>query len=190
MGWFSLPNRREISLLLFSLAVFIFSYNLGTNLSPHSAVFRKLGLAGSSVIGNDGRRPPGLRDKLENAIFGEWRWDQGHIAGDGAERSKEKGPDLYGAQWLASRDIDVVGGEMFGTTTADEAGLFWGNSVPITTLVKHVPGQLQARLLKSPHSQNQWLTTSQRRLHHTRWRDHLRWIDLHRDRQSHGLPST
>src|SRR5438477_11201379 len=120
MGWLSPPTRREISLLLFSFTVFIFAYNLDITLSPHNIVFRNLGLAGSSVIGKDGRRPPGWRDRLENAIFGEWRWEEGHVAGEGPDRRREKGTDRYGAQWLGRVEIGDVANEVYGTTTTDD----------------------------------------------------------------------
>jgi hypothetical protein len=144
MGWLSLPNRRELSLLLFSLTVFILAYNLDITLSPHNAVFRRLGLVNSAIIGKDGRRPPGWRDGLENVIFGEWRWDEGHVAGDGAERSREKGTDRYGAQWLGLDEVGPVNGEVFGKTTADDVVVRWSDDVPTAVLVKHVPGALCA----------------------------------------------
>ena len=145
MGWFSPPTRREISLLLFSFTVFVFAYNIDITLSPHNLVFRKLGLSSSSVIGKDGRRPPGWRDRLEDEIFGEWRWEEGHVAGEGPDRRRERGTDRYGAQWLGRNEIGDVVGEIYGTTTADNAILRWGDDVPITTMVRHVPGQ-QSRL--------------------------------------------
>jgi hypothetical protein len=95
------------------------------------------------VIGKDGRRPPGWRDRLEDVIFGEWRWDEGHVSGDGAERSMEKGGNRYGAQWLERRASVEVSGLVYGEDRANDVIDRWEENVPHTTLVKHVPGTCQ-----------------------------------------------
>jgi hypothetical protein len=140
-GWLAPPTRREISLVLFSLSVFIFAYNLDVTLSPDNTVLRNLGLT-SSVIGKDGRRLPGWRDRLENVIFGDWPWDEGHISGDGSERSTEKGSNRYRAQWLGRRTVGPIGGDIFGDDKVNEVITTWGGQVPTTAIVKHVPGEL------------------------------------------------
>jgi hypothetical protein len=139
-GWLSPPTRREITLVLFSLSIFIFAYNLDVTLSPHNAVFRKLGLASSSVIGKDGRRPSGWRDRLEDVIFGDWPWDDGHVSGDGSERSMAKGTNKYDAQWLAKK-ATVVRGKVYGEDTTSDVINRWEDKVPTATLVQHVPGE-------------------------------------------------
>jgi|ERR1700722_6017709 len=140
LGWLSPPTRREITLVLFSLSIFIFAYNLDVTLSPHNAVFRRLGLSSTSVISQDGRRPPGWRDRLEDIIFGDWPWDEGHVSGDGAERAMRKGSNRYGAQWMGKNETGPVHGEDIASDVLNR----WGDQVPTTTLIKHVPGEIDA----------------------------------------------
>ena len=82
-GWTSPPTRRELTLILFCVTIFIVAFNASTTL-------RLIGLDPSSLvsfspspapIGLDGRRLEGYRDRLENEIFGEWDWEPGKIAG-------------------------------------------------------------------------------------------------------------
>ena len=152
MSWRSPPSRRELTLILFSLSVFILFYNLDTSFrllgvdpaATQSALMSKLGFK-KGIIGTDGRRPPGWRDPLEGEIFGEWGWEEGQVAGDGAERQKTKGEDgdRYGAIWLG-KDVTGAGEkqEIFGDGTAGDAYVYWGDQVPETKVIKHVPGAL------------------------------------------------
>ena len=150
MSWRSPPSRRELTLVLFSLTVFILFYNLDTSFrllgvdpaSTQSALMSKLGFR-KGIIGTDGRRPPGWRDPLEGEIFGDWGWEEGHVAGNGAERQKVKGEDddRYGAIWLGKAKTGA--GEqqqILNEGTAADAFAYWENRVPKTTVVKHVPG--------------------------------------------------
>jgi hypothetical protein len=146
MTWTAPPDRREITLILFTVSVFIFSYNLDISLrllgldpSTQGAVFSKLGLGGTTAIDKDGRKPLGWRDSLENTVFGDWAWDEGHVAGSGAERSQEKGTGRYGAQWLGRSETGDVSGDIFGRTSVHDVLDRW-DSVPMTKVVKHTPG--------------------------------------------------
>ena len=99
----------------------------------------KLGFR-KGIIGADGRRPPGWRDPLEGEIFGNWKWDEGHTAGNGEERQKlklEKG----GAIWLGHAHAAIgETQEILGEGTARDAYFHWGEQLPKARVVKHVPG--------------------------------------------------
>jgi hypothetical protein len=136
MKWTAPPDRREITLVLFTLTVFILSYNLDSSLQLLG--LSKLGLGGAIGIDKDGRKPPRWRDSLEDTVFGEWAWDEGHVAGNGAERSQEKGTGRYGAQWIGRSETGDVSGAIFGETSANDV-LDWWDAVPRTQLVKHTP---------------------------------------------------
>jgi len=148
MRWMAPPDRREITLLLFSLTVFALAYNIDHSIrllgldpvATQGIIYRRLGLGGSPIIDTHGRKPPGWRDNLEKDIFGDWPWDEGHVAGDGAERSQSKGTGRYGAIWLGRKETGDVGGKVFGHRTVDEALSWWGDQIPQTKLVGHVPG--------------------------------------------------
>ena len=159
MSWRKPPSRRELTLVLFSLTVFILFYNLDTSfrllgVDPASSVLlSKFGLK-SGIIGTDGRKPPGWRDKLEGQIFGDWDWEVGQVAGDGAEREKVKGgkDDKYGAIWLSQGKIGAGENQAIsGQGFAGDAFLSWGDNVPTTKLVKHVPGTVDLNYLNGPH---------------------------------------
>ncbi|KAJ6627849.1 hypothetical protein B0H10DRAFT_1992185 [Mycena sp. CBHHK59/15] len=145
MKWTALPNRREISLAIFSLTVFTLAYNIDSSirlvgLTRQNSVLSHLGLGSPTSIGSDGRRPPGSRDALEKAIYGDWAWDPDHVAGDGLERSQENGVGRHGAMWIGMRDAGPVTSKSFGHATVDQAFQRWGDDIPHTKLVKHVPG--------------------------------------------------
>ncbi|KAH9061089.1 hypothetical protein EDB87DRAFT_1576468 [Lactarius vividus] len=158
-SWTSPPTRRELTLLLFCVTVFIVAYNASTSL-------RLVGIDSSSLIpfssrpapiGPDGRRPEGYRDGLENEIFGEWDWEPGHIAAVKEAESarvmhgKTYGnPDAYlrgegqsGEQtmWLQGVGEGRYGqGEGLGSTSVNDDLVRWGEDVPTTQLLRHVAG--------------------------------------------------
>ncbi|KAJ7753381.1 hypothetical protein DFH07DRAFT_824297 [Mycena maculata] len=145
MRWTASPTRREISLIIFSLTVFALSYNIDSSirlvgLTRQNAVLSRLGLGGRAAIGPDGRRLPGARDALEDFIYGDWAWDAEQIAGDGVERSQAKGVGRHGAMWVGKREAGPVTSRSLGPMTVDQAFQRWGDDVPHTKLVKHVPG--------------------------------------------------
>lgn len=158
MRWTAPPDKRELTLILFSLTIFTLSYNLdqsfrflGLDPAAPGSLRSRLGLGGGvghKTIDKDGRKPPGWRDALETEIYGEWAWDVGHVAGDGAERSQAKDTGRHGALWLGRRETGEVAGKVFGHTTVDEGIKWWNEDVPQTTLVKHAPGARIGALIR------------------------------------------
>ncbi|KAF8348685.1 hypothetical protein F5887DRAFT_1249702 [Amanita rubescens] len=148
MTWFSLPDRRELTLILFSLTVYLISYNIDTSLTllglnpsaTEGALLTRLGLGETKYIDNDGRKPEGWRDALEEQAYGKWTWDTGHVAGDGSERSQPKGMGRHGAMWVSKRMPGATTSSFLGLSTVDQALLWWHNDVPVSKLVKHAPG--------------------------------------------------
>ncbi|KDR80331.1 hypothetical protein GALMADRAFT_61700 [Galerina marginata CBS 339.88] len=148
MRWTAPPDKREITLVILCLTVYFLAYNIDASLqtlgidpaATQGAVFSRLGLGRSKDIGKDGRKPPGWRDSLEGAIFGDWTWDEGHVAGDGKERYQPKGTGRHGATWMERPKSVKVDDQAFGDSTVDNALQRWGDDLPQTRLVKHVPG--------------------------------------------------
>ncbi|KAI9458661.1 hypothetical protein BJY52DRAFT_417653 [Lactarius psammicola] len=158
-SWTSPPTRRELTLLLFCVTIFIVAYNASTS-------FRLVGFTSSSLIpfssrpapiGPDGRRPEGYRDGLEKEIFGEWDWEPGHVAAvKEAESSRVMhgkaydNPDVYlrgegrsgkQAMWLQGVGEGRYGqGEGLGSTSVNDDLVRWREDVPRTQLRQHVPG--------------------------------------------------
>jgi hypothetical protein len=158
-GWTLPPTRRELTLLLFCVTVFIVAFNASTTL-------RLLGLdlssltslsSSSAQLGLDGRRLEGYRDRLENEIFGEWEWEPGHIAGvkdaestrllhgkpHGHPDAYLRGEGLTGEQtmWLLGLgEGRFINGEGLGSTSVNDEFVRWGEDVPRTELRQHTPG--------------------------------------------------
>lgn len=124
--WTTAPTRREITLVLFSLIVFIISFNLNASLRviglQPTGPLKKFGLGSDPGFDPDGRRPQAFRDDLENLIFGDWKWEEGQVAG--VESKQTKPPS---SQWLH-------GSPIYKEFTN------WGNERPISKLVAHAPG--------------------------------------------------
>lgn len=88
--------------------------------TTHQVVFGGLGL-GKTVIGKDGRKPPNWRDALEVDVYGNWSWDEGHIASDPL-------------QWVQKNAIGS------GDLTVNDALQKWGGDISQTKLLRHAPG--------------------------------------------------
>ncbi|KAG2008231.1 hypothetical protein CC2G_013686 [Coprinopsis cinerea AmutBmut pab1-1] len=149
MRWLSRPERRELILALFSISIYLFAYNLETSLNfvgidpvaAQGTVLRSLGLGSTKVIGRDGRKPPGWRDELELEIFGSWDWQEGNVAGDGAERNQGKGSGRHGAQWVRRDTINRLNTRSpQDNESVNNARLWWGDDIPLTQVIKHAPG--------------------------------------------------
>ncbi|KAF9482293.1 hypothetical protein BDN70DRAFT_801817 [Pholiota conissans] len=151
MRWTAPPERREIGLVLLCFFAYFLAYNIEVTLQvlgidaaatkAKGAVLSRLGV-GNTVIGDDGLRPAGWRDKLELDVFGDWEWSQGHVAGDGTERSQSKGSGRHGAQWIARKDVQDIAGvqEPFGDSTVNDGLQNWGKDLPETAIVGHASG--------------------------------------------------
>lgn len=151
MRWNAPPERREIGFILLCFLAYFFAYNIEVTLQvlgidaaatkAKGAVLSRLGV-GNAVIGEDGLRPAGWRDKLELEVFGDWEWTPGHVAGDGLERSQSKGSGRHGAQWLAQKDVPEIAGiqKPFGDSTVNDALQHWGGDLPQTRVVNHASG--------------------------------------------------
>jgi len=154
MRWMAPLERREILLVLFSLTVFFFSYNIDNSLrlfglDPESArglVTGTIGFKPRKVIGKDGRKISGFRDPLEDDIFGSWGWDEGHVAGDGAERSQRKVMGKFDAMWVGKEEVGPVVGSSLGETTMNEGFWRWRDDIPQSKVVRHVPGAFPATI--------------------------------------------
>ena len=149
MRWSAPPERRELVLILFSVTCYLLAYNIETSLNyvgidpvaAQGALFRRIGLGKTKVLARDGRKPAGWRDRLELTIFGSWNWDEGHVAGDESSRNQlRKGGGRHGAQWVERRAVRALDSERFGGDTVNGGHWWWGEDIPVTTVVKHVPG--------------------------------------------------
>ena len=136
MRWLALPEKREIALVLISLIVYFVAYNfemsvefLGIDpVTTHRVVFGGLGL--KTLIGKDGRKPPGWRDALEMDVYGDWDWDEGYTASDSQQK--------VGGKYPTSVERKATGEG--GGLTVNDALQRWERDIPQTQLLKHAPG--------------------------------------------------
>ncbi|KAI8976570.1 hypothetical protein BD414DRAFT_445988 [Trametes punicea] len=156
-SWTSPPTRREITLLLFSLTIFVLSYNLEASLGIVGVHPQKLTSSYLSSIGlgtkdpgfdPDGRRPKEWRDKLEDLIVGDWEWREGEVSGVARDSSAASGTGRtamiynFGGNKKAkrgSRKEDRGVSLSTGVTVKDQF-VKWGKDVPQTSVVAHAPG--------------------------------------------------
>lgn len=192
MGWFSPLDRREITLLLLCVVVYILAYNLETSLhllgvdsvATSGAVFSRIGLGKTRAIDHDGRKPNGWRDKLELEIYGNWGWDQGHVAGNGDERTQKPGTGQHGAAWVSKAEARDLSWKPFGEVSVDQAIQRWRDDVPSTKVLKHTAGTHLIITSMIPR-----FTHLFERLHDSRQRLRFQWWRLPRLRQPQRHPS-
>ena len=137
MRWLAMPERREIALVLISLIVYFVAYNFEMSMDflgldpvkTHRVVFGGLGL--KTLIGKDGRKPPGWRDALERDVYGDWNWDEGYTASESQLKVNGKYPASVGRK---------TAGQGGSKLTVNDALQRWGRDIPQTQLLKHTPG--------------------------------------------------
>lgn len=174
-SWVAPPTRRELTLLIFSLTIFILSYNLETSLrmvgvkppkAGSSPYLSAIGLGSNDPgLERDGRRPLPYRDELERLITGNWDWRENDIAATDSTRGSFiqtvrglKGEEAEGREHVViykapgvntamrsavgkmGKDALGVGIEKGKGVTVKEQMLKWGDNVPPTKVVAHVPG--------------------------------------------------
>jgi len=167
-NWTAPPTRREVTIILFSVTLFVLAYNIDASLHllgfDGSTSLLPFGHQRAAPIGPDGRRLEAFRDGLEDEIVGEWDWDEGRIAGVKAAEETRIKDGGKGKSWGTSRPqgdryvhgegltgknaiwLQGVGqsayarGDGLGSTTVNDDFVRWGDDIPQTTLVTHVPG--------------------------------------------------
>ncbi|RPD75648.1 hypothetical protein L226DRAFT_534559 [Lentinus tigrinus ALCF2SS1-7] len=156
-SWTAPPTRREVTLLLFSLTIFVLSYNLETSLGLVGVRPQKLSSTYFSSIGigtkdpgfdADGRRPKQWRDELEDKIVGDWEWREGEVSGSARSGSAPRGIGRYGLIYnfensrkaRRSAEKGDRGVSLSTGVTVKDQFVKWGKEVPQTTVVAHTPG--------------------------------------------------
>lgn len=194
---FAPPTRREVTISLFGLCVFVLAYNLDSSLhapsldvptsSSPAASNPDLYLDADLVLEQDGRRPAGWRDALEDEIFGTWAWPAGRVAvGIGkppeGEGSHYQDDALWGERLRQrldrgpvertpdAEDLDKAG---WGPASLNEGFVRWEGRMPETEVLTHTPGTL-AKILcygmagrsdtRRPQDSQCWKTSSSRRV--------------------------
>lgn len=186
MRWTAHPERREIFLVILCLTLYFLAYNLDT-LAMDGGMTRKIlykttGFGQTRLIGPDGRKPPGWRDTLEIDIYGDWVWEEGHVVGHLRERSQPIVATRHGASWIWKRHPSRLSDDTMGPV--HEALQRWGNDIPQTRVLAHVPGELLPVI--RPH----YVHYSSIRVYNYRECLHRQWHSVSYGRYVSGLPAT
>ncbi|KAG9313553.1 hypothetical protein JVU11DRAFT_5880 [Chiua virens] len=116
MPWCSPLTRREISLVLFSIATFVLFYNLETSFWSDTV-----------------NLPSGASGKTDwdDVIYGNWSWEEDLVAENARKQAiKEK-----------NRNSTVsFHPHTFGLVGVNDGILEWDDEIPMTTVLKHAPG--------------------------------------------------
>ncbi|KAI0631216.1 hypothetical protein C8Q77DRAFT_1219359 [Trametes polyzona] len=156
-SWTAPPTRREITLLLFSLTIFVLSYNLEASLGIVGVRPQKLTASYLSSLGLgtkdpgydlDGRRPKEWRDDLEKLIAGDWEWREGEVSGVARGSASISGSGRTGMiyNFAANKrnarraQLEDRGVSLSTGVTVKDQFVKWGKDVPETTVVAHTPG--------------------------------------------------
>ena len=120
MPWHSPPSRREVSLALFSLTTFVLFYGLETSFTSSTTSEASDKGADSSTVNWD------------DVIYGNWTRQEQLVAENAQKHALEERPS----------DPTAVSfhPHVFGSVGVNDGILDWGDEIPTTTLLKHVPG--------------------------------------------------
>ncbi|KAI0642757.1 hypothetical protein C8Q79DRAFT_917243 [Trametes meyenii] len=156
-SWTTPPTRREITLLLFSLTIFVLSYNLEASLGIVGVRPQKLTSSYLSSLGlgakdpgfdPDGRRPKEWRDDLEKLIVGDWEWREGEVSGVARGSAAASGSGRTGMIYNFAGNKKVSRSTQKGDrgvsldtgVTVKDQFIKWGKDLPETKVVVHTPG--------------------------------------------------
>lgn len=153
------PTRREVTIVLFGLCIFVLAYNVDSSTRSSASgqpdflttkADPNLYADAALVLEHDGRRVPGWRDALEEQIMGTWAWPAGSVA-DGIGRPPEGegsrymehaiwGPRMQQALNHNGAAAGIKAG--VGPLKQNDAVMKWDKNVPESKVLKHVPGEL------------------------------------------------
>ncbi|KAG1840116.1 hypothetical protein C8R48DRAFT_838370 [Suillus tomentosus] len=121
-------SRREITLVLFSIMIFLAFYNFEAT----SDFFTNSNLPGISSN-------PTVDGGLDMDIYGDWVSDDRRISSVHKQQEKEYASE--GDIWLKSERVSEAQKQViFGNIGVNDGFMHWGKDMPETRIVKHVAG--------------------------------------------------
>lgn len=123
------PNRREVTLVLFSVMIFVIFYNFDATFDLANT------LSGSSAAG----------DGIDTDIYGDWVSEDIHVSSIHKQQEEKEVNADDETVWIKSDIIPEVQKQViFGNTYVNDGFLKWDLDIPQTKLVKHAPGRVPA----------------------------------------------
>ncbi|KAG2156820.1 uncharacterized protein EDB93DRAFT_1247012 [Suillus bovinus] len=121
-------SRREITLVLFSVMIFLVFYNFDAT----SDIFSNPNLPGISSN-------PTVDGSLDMDIYGDWVSDDRRISSVHKQQEKEGASE--GDVWLKTERVSEAQKQViFGNIGVNDGFMRWGEDIPETRIVKHVAG--------------------------------------------------
>lgn len=125
-------SRREITLVLFSIMIFLVFYNFEAT----SDFFTNSNLPGISSN-------PTVDGGLDMDIYGDWVSDDRRISSVHKQQEKEYASE--GDIWLKSERVSEAQKQViFGNIGVNDGFMHWGQDMPETRIAKHVAGRCAA----------------------------------------------
>ncbi|EGN92868.1 hypothetical protein SERLA73DRAFT_190456 [Serpula lacrymans var. lacrymans S7.3] len=147
MPWYFFPSRRELTIILFSITTFIFFYNFQSTSElsdTHQSTSSQSSFFGGFRFGKDkqpgevgGDTDPSSKD-LEAEIFGDWSWEDDKLSGSEEKQRAKGGPGKHKA--INQTELLAQKQKIFGNVGLSDGYQYWGDDVPRTEVVKHIPG--------------------------------------------------
>ena len=135
MAWHSLPSRRESTVIIFSITIFVLFYNL------ESSFERLRARQGSTVTGPVGEGSV----NWEKVLYGDWTWEEQQVAKNAQARREELAKNSTSLWGPRERGLITQHPEIYGTVGVNDGYVNWGDKLPTTTVMKHVPGKYKER---------------------------------------------
>ncbi|KAI6043916.1 hypothetical protein EDC04DRAFT_2646133 [Pisolithus marmoratus] len=134
MAWYSLPTRRETSIILFSFTIFVLFYNLESSFQQLRTLqgWVAHGVSKQSGVAGD--------VNWEEELYGDWTLEELQVAKNAEVRYQEfvkNSASLWGSRERAPANYHS---EIYGTVGVNDGYIHWSEELPTTTVVKHVPG--------------------------------------------------
>ncbi|KAJ8589367.1 hypothetical protein M405DRAFT_738703 [Rhizopogon salebrosus TDB-379] len=125
------PSRREVTLVLFSVMIFVIFYNLESTFDFFTG--SKLASTFSNPLATGGG--------LDTDIYGDWVSEDIHVASIHKQQEEKEDSAEEDTMWIKSDLISEAQKQIiFGNINVNDGFKTWGSDMPQTQLVKHVAG--------------------------------------------------
>jgi hypothetical protein len=125
------PSRREVTLVLFSVMIFVIFYNFESTFDFFT----------NSKLASTFSNPLATGGGLDTDIYGDWVSEDIHVASIHKQQEEKEDSAEEDTMWIKSDLISEAKKQIiFGNINVNDGFKTWGSDMPQTQLVKHVAG--------------------------------------------------
>lgn len=129
MALLSPLNRREVTLILFAVMIFVVFYNFETTFD-----------FANSKLATTSSNPS--KAGLDTDIYGDWLSEDIHVSSIHKQQEEKEENADEDTIWIKSDLVSEAQKQViFGSINVNDGFMKWGLDVPQTQLVKHVAGR-------------------------------------------------